>query len=79
MNSVRVGPDGRLWMHEHGPMGGDEINRPGPGENFGWPLVSFGLNYNGTAVGEAIASGKRVILDPHREPLPVHRCCRTQG
>ena len=45
-------PDGTLWMHEHGPMGGDEINLPKAGANYGWPLVSFGRNYNFTSVGD---------------------------
>lgn len=44
-------PHGVLWLHEHGPMGGDEINLPAPGANYGWPLVSHGRNYNFTAVG----------------------------
>lgn len=38
---------GKLWMHEHGPRGGDEINIPGPGGNHGWPLVSWGRHYSG--------------------------------
>lgn len=38
---------GRLWMHEHGPRGGDEINIPEAGSNYGWPLVSWGRHYNG--------------------------------
>ncbi|MDT8991795.1 PQQ-dependent sugar dehydrogenase [Curvibacter sp. APW13] len=46
-----LAPDGTLWIHEHGPMGGDEINLPRPGANYGWPLVSYGRNYNFTAVG----------------------------
>ena len=37
-----------LWEHEHGPRGGDEINLIQGGENYGWPLVSYGINYNGT-------------------------------
>ncbi len=44
-------PRGVLWLHEHGPMGGDEINLPVAGANFGWPLVSYGRNYNFTSVG----------------------------
>lgn len=44
-------PRGVLWLHEHGPMGGDEINLPAAGANFGWPLVSHGRNYNYTSVG----------------------------
>lgn len=50
------GPDGRLWMHEHGPMGGDEINRPEPGRNYGWPVVSFGLNYDGSPVNQGASA-----------------------
>jgi len=42
---------GELWEIEHGPMGGDEINLPQPGKNYGWPVVSFGKNYDGTPVG----------------------------
>jgi glucose/arabinose dehydrogenase len=46
---------GALWEIEHGPMGGDEINLPEPGKNYGWPVISYGLNYDGTPVG----SGKQ--------------------
>jgi len=42
--------DGQLWDIEHGPRGGDEINRLVSGRNFGWPLVSAGDNYNGTPI-----------------------------
>ncbi len=38
---------GKLWMHEHGPRGGDEINIPAAGANHGWPLVSWGRHYSG--------------------------------
>ena len=43
--------DGKLWEQEHGAMGGDEINIISPGKNYGWPLVSYGVNYDGSAVG----------------------------
>lgn len=39
---------GEIWTHEHGPRGGDEINIVKPGRNYGWPVISFGINYNGT-------------------------------
>lgn len=39
-------PDGRLWEAEHGPMGGDELNLIEPSKNYGWPLVSYAVNYN---------------------------------
>ena len=43
--------DGKLWEQEHGPKGGDEINIVEKGMNYGWPKVSFGVNYDGTPVG----------------------------
>jgi glucose/arabinose dehydrogenase len=43
--------DGKLWEQEHGAMGGDEINVIAPGKNYGWPLVSHGVNYDGSPVG----------------------------
>lgn len=47
---------GRLWTHEHGPQGGDEINLPEPGVNYGWPVITYGVNYvTGTSIGEGTA------------------------
>ncbi len=44
---------GELWAVEHGPQGGDEINRVQAGRNYGWPVVTYGRNYGlGTAIGE---------------------------
>jgi aldose sugar dehydrogenase len=40
--------DNKLWENEHGPRGGDEINIIEPGHNYGWPTISYGINYNGT-------------------------------
>ena len=39
---------GTIWEHEHGPQGGDEINIIQKGKNYGWPVISYGINYNGT-------------------------------
>ena len=46
---------GALWAVEHGPQGGDELNHPQPGLNYGWPLVSYGENYDGSPVGTGAA------------------------
>jgi glucose/arabinose dehydrogenase len=44
---------GELWTHEHGPQGGDEINIMRPGVNYGWPVITYGVNYgSGTKIGE---------------------------
>ena len=45
---------GALWEHEHGPMGGDEINIIRRGRNYGWPMISYGLEYSGLPVGRGI-------------------------
>jgi len=53
-----------LWESEHGPRGGDEINRIEKGKNYGWPLITYGMNYNGTPITD----------ETHREGLeqPQH-------
>ncbi|SFI46660.1 PQQ-dependent sugar dehydrogenase [Jannaschia pohangensis] len=47
---------GDLWTIEHGPQGGDELNRPEAGKNYGWPVISYGQNYNGSPIGPAAAA-----------------------
>jgi len=56
---------GEVWTNEHGPQGGDELNRLQPGRNYGWPVIGFGVNYR---TGLAIHAGT------HREGMeqPVH-------
>ncbi len=51
-----MAPDGTLWMHEHGPQGGDEINLPQPGRNYGWPVITYGENYGGGKMGDGITA-----------------------
>lgn len=43
---------GRIWITEHGPLGGDELNLISPGRNYGWPVISYGRNYDGTIITE---------------------------
>jgi glucose/arabinose dehydrogenase len=43
---------GKLWIHEHGPRGGDEINIPQAGKNYGWPVITYGEEYSGGKIGE---------------------------
>jgi glucose/arabinose dehydrogenase len=47
---LAFGPDGRLWEHEMGPRGGDELNLIEPEKNYGWPLVSNGRQYSGIPI-----------------------------
>nr|CAD6617526.1 PQQ-dependent sugar dehydrogenase [Rhizobium sp. TCK] len=54
LQSATLDGQGRLWTVEHGPRGGDELNRPEPGKNYGWPEVTYGLEYSGDPVGEGI-------------------------
>lgn len=44
---------GKVWMHEHGPRGGDEINIPEAGKNYGWPVIGYGIDYSGARIHEA--------------------------
>jgi glucose/arabinose dehydrogenase len=58
MQGAAIDPaTGELWTVEHGPAGGDELNRPGAGLNYGWPVVSYGVNYDGTPVGSGAPRG----------------------
>ncbi|WP_420600903.1 PQQ-dependent sugar dehydrogenase [Flagellimonas sp.] len=54
-----------LWLHEHGPKGGDELNLVKPGLNYGWPIICHGIDYDDTPIGDGIT---------HKEGMeqPVH-------
>ncbi len=54
---------GELWLHEHGPRGGDEVNVLRPGVDYGWPLVTYGREYSGATVGGG-ASKAPGVVDP---------------
>jgi aldose sugar dehydrogenase len=54
LQGATLAPDGQLWTIEHGPQGGDELNRPGAGKNYGWPVITYGENYGGGAIGAGI-------------------------
>ncbi|RTZ48257.1 PQQ-dependent sugar dehydrogenase [Candidimonas sp. SYP-B2681] len=56
---------GELWTHEHGPRGGDEVNIPRAGKNYGWPLATHGINYSGFAIPEA----KGAYVDGTEPPI----------
>ncbi len=48
---------GELWTIEHGPRGGDELNRPEKGRNYGWPVITYGIEYSGGRIGDAVGEG----------------------
>ena len=60
---------GKLWMHEHGPRGGDEINIPQAGKNYGWPVIGFGIDYSGAKIHES--TSKPGMEQPIRQWTPV--------
>lgn len=47
---------GKIWVHEHGPKGGDEINKIEKGKNYGWPVITYGKNYSGTSITDLTAA-----------------------
>lgn len=54
---------GDLWQSEHGPRGGDELNRVQPGADYGWPTITYGIEYSGQRVGEGIQQ-KEDMMQP---------------
>ncbi|MCU7933019.1 MAG: PQQ-dependent sugar dehydrogenase [Candidatus Thiodiazotropha sp. (ex Codakia rugifera)] len=70
MQGAALNPQtGKVWTHEHGPQGGDEINVPDAGLNYGWPVISYGVNYViGTKIGEG--SHKKGMVQPIHYWIP---------
>jgi len=64
---------GELWTHEHGPMGGDEINIARAGRNYGWPIITHGINYDGRPIPEAEGRSKDGM------EAPLHYWERSPG
>jgi glucose/arabinose dehydrogenase len=66
MQGAALNPrSGQLWTTEHGPMGGDEINIPQAGKNYGWPIITYGINYNGSPIPEASGTTAEGMEQPH--------------
>lgn len=56
---------GALWTSEHGPRGGDEVNIPAAAKNYGWPLATYGINYSGQPIPEALGTAAPDTEQPH--------------
>ena len=72
-----LAPDGRFWMTEHGPQGGDEINVPQAGRNYGWPVITYGENYGGGKIGDGVhlaqGLGRRRVVGLSLRDLALER------
>ena len=66
MQGIGFGADGALYLAEHGPRGGDELNRIEPGANYGWPRVSLGTTYSGAPLPQAETLGRH---DGYEAPI----------
>ena len=53
----------KIWANEHGPRGGDEINIIKRGKNYGWPIITYGINYSGTMITD------KTKMDGMEQPL----------
>lgn len=58
LQSAALDAQGRLWTVEHGPKGGDELNMPQAGLNYGWPTITYGIEYRGGPVGEGLTQAE---------------------
>lgn len=55
----------KLWTSEHGPMGGDELNIPEAGRNYGWPVITHGIDYSGSPVKGSVGNAAPGMQPPH--------------
>lgn len=60
---MAIHPSGEIWVNEHGPMGGDEINMIKKGANYGWPAITYGKEYNGSVITD------KTEMDGMEQPL----------
>jgi len=51
IQAATLDAEGRLWTVEHGARGGDELNQPEAGKNYGWPVITYGVDYSGAKIG----------------------------
>ena len=66
MQGLAIDPrTGTLWESEHGPRGGDEINLPQAGKNYGWPIITHGINYSGFPIPEAVGTAAPGMEPPY--------------
>nr|WP_298721716.1 PQQ-dependent sugar dehydrogenase [uncultured Steroidobacter sp.] len=56
IQAAALDAQGKLWAIEHGPRGGDELNQPQAGLNYGWPVITYGIEYAGPKIGEGITA-----------------------
>lgn len=56
LQSAALDANGQLWTVEHGAKGGDELNRPEAGKDYGWPTISYGVEYSGATIGQGLTA-----------------------
>jgi glucose/arabinose dehydrogenase len=56
VQAAALDASGQLWTVEHGARGGDELNNPQPGRNYGWPVITYGVDYSGARIGHGTAA-----------------------
>jgi glucose/arabinose dehydrogenase len=70
IEAAAVHPEsGELWIGEMGPLGGDELNQPEPGKNYGWPEVSWGINYDGSEIADPPSKPEFADAVAHYSPV----------